>query len=68
VEFGHGDVEAGLAAADVVVEREFRTRPVHQGYIEPHACVASVSADGQAELWCTTQGHFVVLDLPVYVP
>ena len=41
VEFGHGDVEAGFASADVVVEREFSTQPVHQGYIEPHSCVAS---------------------------
>ena len=63
VEFGHGDVEAGFAEADVVIEREFRTRPVHQGYIEPHACIASFSEDGQAELWCTTQGHFVVRSL-----
>ena len=60
VEFGFGDVAAGFAQADVVVEHEFETAPVHQGYIEPHACVASVSEDGQAELWCTTQGHFVV--------
>ena len=56
VEFAIGDIEAGFAEADVVVEREFDTKPVHQGYIEPHACVASVSADGQAELWCSTQG------------
>ena len=33
---------------------------MHQGYIEPHACVASFSEDGQAELWCTTQGQFIV--------
>ncbi len=60
VEFVSGDVEAGFAKADVVIERDFLTRPVHQGYIEPHACVASVSEDGQAELWCTTQGQFIV--------
>ena len=60
IELALGDVEAGFARADVVVEREFLTRPVHQGYIEPHACVASVSEDGMAELWCTTQGHFIV--------
>ncbi len=60
VEFGFGDLEAGFTAADVVVEREFTTKPVHQGYIEPHACLASVSEDGQAELWCTTQGQFIV--------
>ena len=60
VEFNLGDIAAGFAQADVVVEREFTTAPVHQGYIEPHACVASVSEDGQAELWCTTQGQFIV--------
>ncbi|NKC11092.1 MAG: molybdopterin-dependent oxidoreductase [Gammaproteobacteria bacterium] len=60
VEFGFGDLDAGFAAADVVIEREFDTQPVHQGYIEPHACVASFTEDGQAELWCCTQGHFVV--------
>jgi CO/xanthine dehydrogenase Mo-binding subunit len=60
VEFALGDVAAGFAQADIVIEREFTTRPVHQGYIEPHACLASVSEDGQAELWCTTQGQFIV--------
>ena len=60
VEFSLGDIAAGFAQADVIVEREFTTKPVHQGYIEPHACLASVSEDGQAELWCTTQGQFVV--------
>ncbi len=59
VEFGHGDVQMGFAEADIVVEREFNTQPVHQGYIEPHACVASVAEDGQAELWLSTQGHYV---------
>ena len=60
VEFALGDVAAGFAKAAVVVEREFTTKPVHQGYIEPHACLASVTEDGQAELWCTTQGQFIV--------
>jgi len=60
VEFAIGDIAAGFAKADVVIEREFNTQPVHQGYIEPHACLASVSEDGQAELWCTTQGQFIV--------
>src|ERR1051325_9707495 len=55
-----GDVEAGFKQADVIVEREFKTAPVHQGYIEPHAALASVSEDGSTELWTTTQGHFIV--------
>ena len=60
VEIVHGDVEAGFKKADVIVEREFKTAPVHQGYIEPHAALGTVSEDGSAELWCTTQGHFIV--------
>ncbi|MDP6346291.1 MAG: molybdopterin-dependent oxidoreductase, partial [Alphaproteobacteria bacterium] len=34
-----GDVAAGFAEADEVVEMSFTTKPVHQGYLEPHACV-----------------------------
>jgi CO/xanthine dehydrogenase Mo-binding subunit len=58
-EFGHGDVEAGFRDADHIIERNFKTEQTHQGYIEPHACVASVGPDGQGELWVCTQGHFV---------
>src|SRR6202795_3386070 len=46
VEIALGDIEAGFAKADVIVERDFKTAPVHQGYIEPHAALATVSADG----------------------
>ena len=45
-QYGHGDVEAGFEQADVVIERSFKTEQTHQGYIEPHACVASVNPDG----------------------
>ena len=57
-DYGHGDVEAGFREADIIVERTFKTEATHQGYIEPHACVASVSPDGTGELWVCTQGHF----------
>ena len=57
-EFGHGDVEAGFAEADVIVDKSYKTEQTHQGYIEPHACLASVGPDGSGELWVTTQGHF----------
>jgi CO/xanthine dehydrogenase Mo-binding subunit len=60
VEFGLGDLDAGFKAADHIIERSFKTESVHQGYIEPHACIASVSNDGRAELWVSTQGHWVV--------
>ncbi|MEM7074624.1 MAG: xanthine dehydrogenase family protein molybdopterin-binding subunit [Pseudomonadota bacterium] len=61
-EFGHGDIEAGLNKADRVLERTYRTEATHQGYIEPHACLAQVGPDGQADLWCCTQGQYMVRD------
>ena len=60
IEFKLGDVDAALASADIVVENTFRTVPVHQGYIEPQACLAHFDRDGQAELWVSSQGHFVI--------
>src|SRR6185295_5271575 len=59
-EFGHGDVEAGFKKADIIIEQSFKTEATHQGYIEPHACLANAGPDGQGELWVCTQGHFMV--------
>lgn len=58
-----GDAAAALARAAAVVERRFVTAPVHQGYIEPHACVASWNGDGQAQIWASSQGHFMIREL-----
>src|SRR3984957_19300768 len=58
LEFVMGDIEKGFAQADVVFEKEFTTAAVHQAYIEPHACVAKYEADGQCEIWSSSQGHF----------
>ena len=58
--FATGDVELGLTQADLVVEREYQTASVHQGYIEPHNATAFWNADGQLNIWCSTQGPFVV--------
>ena len=55
-----GDLDAGFAAADVVIEGRYVTQAVHQGYIEPHACVASWAADGQCNVWSSSQGQFMV--------
>jgi CO/xanthine dehydrogenase Mo-binding subunit len=58
LEFKTGDIDAGFASADVVIEKEFKTAAVHQAYIEPHACLARWDADGQTEIWSSSQGHF----------
>jgi len=58
--YSRGDVERGFAEADAVVEREFTTKMVHQGYIEPQTSTASWNADGTITIWTSTQGAFVV--------
>ena len=67
-----GDSAKGFAEASLVIEREFDTATVHQGYIEPHNATALWNNDGRVHIWCSTQGSFVVrdttaciLDLPV---
>ncbi len=60
IELKIGDVAKGFDEADDIVEMHFRTAPVHQGFIEPHACLARVDVDGQAELWASSQGHFPI--------
>ena len=58
--FDEGDVEEGFSRADLVVEREYETASVHQGYIEPHTATAHWNSDGQLNIWCSTQGSFMV--------
>jgi CO/xanthine dehydrogenase Mo-binding subunit len=55
-----GDLADGFASADVIVEGRYVTPAVHQGYIEPHACVASFGADGQCQVWASSQGQFMI--------
>ena len=57
-----GDLAAGFAAADVIVEREFTTAMVHQGYIEPQASTAIWKADDHIDIWTSTQGAFQIRD------
>ena len=55
-----GDVEKGFKQADIVVEREYRTTTVHQGYIEPHSATAWWTSNDKITVWSSSQGHFPV--------
>ena len=61
--FESGDADAGFKKADVVIEREYRTATVHQGYIEPHTATAMWGEDGKLTVWGSSQGHFQIRDL-----
>ena len=56
-EDGRGDVEAGLAEADVVIEAEYRTPAQLQHALEPHCAVAWWAHD-ELQAWISTQGIY----------
>ncbi len=68
IEFSKGDIEAGFAEADIVIEREFETSMAHQGYIEPHnTTVLWNKTDDDITIWTSTQGTFSVRTMAALV-
>ena len=60
LQWKRGDLEQGFKDADVIVEREFHTKMVHQGYIEPQTSTGLWGADGRVTIWTSTQGIFPI--------
>src|SRR5262245_28047160 len=59
--FGRGDVAAGFAAADVVVERQFTMPVVHQNPLESHGCAVQIDPfTDEVTVWSSTQAPFHV--------
>lgn len=70
--YARGDVSAGFAAADVVVDQTYITQTAVHNCLEPHGCTASWEGD-QLTLWESTQAIWDVreqiakaLDLPAH--
>ena len=53
-----GEVSKGFDQATLILEREYNTQTVHQGYIEPQNATAWWTPDGHVSVWCSSQGHF----------
>ena len=54
-------IEAGLAEAEVLIERSFTTPMVHQAYLEPHATIVQPDPKtGGVTVWSSTQAIFHV--------
>ncbi len=71
MESGRGDIEAGFADADIIIEGEFDTQYVEHGYLEPESCIAQLDDDGILTVFVASQGppmdvHEIapVIDLP----
>jgi CO/xanthine dehydrogenase Mo-binding subunit len=52
----HGeDVEEALARCAYVFDETYEIPPAHQGYLEPHACVAWAKPEGVVEVWASNK-------------
>lgn len=58
INMNKGDIKKGFEQADVILENTFSTQPVHHGYIEPFAAVASIDVSGKVTIWTQSQGTF----------
>ena len=58
-----GNLKKGFDSADIVIEKEFNTATVHQGYIEPMNVTAHWNNDSRIHIWLSTQGPFQVREV-----
>lgn len=61
--FKLGDIDAGFRAADRIFEHTFRTQLAHQGYLEPHAGVVAIDADGRVQVWASNKMPYRLKEL-----
>lgn len=52
------DVDQALLVSSHVVDRTYRVASGHQGYLEPHACVAKVDPDGHVHVWTANKSPY----------
>jgi xanthine dehydrogenase molybdenum-binding subunit len=62
LEFADGDINKGFNDATVIVESDFTTQTVHQGYIESHVTTVQWDSDDRITVWTSSQGHFGIRD------
>jgi CO/xanthine dehydrogenase Mo-binding subunit len=58
-----GDTAQGFAQADQVFEHTFTTPEVHQAYMETHAAMVDIAADGAITVWSSDKVPFRVRSL-----
>jgi len=54
-ELHHGDLQAGFAAADLIIEGTYATPLVDHAVLQPEAGLAYIGDDGRVNLWVATQ-------------
>ena len=53
-----GDVEQGFRESELIFEHTFTTPWVHQGYMEPYACMVDIDEAGRIQVWANNKQPF----------
>ena len=53
--WSNGDLEQGFGESDLIFEHTFSTTWVHQGYMEPYACVVYIDDTGRIQVWANNK-------------
>ena len=55
-----GDMAKGFSESDQIFEHTFTTTWVHQGYMEPYACVVDIDDAGRVQVWANNKVPFTL--------
>ena len=58
--WSNGDLDQGFKDSDFIFEHTFTTTWVHQGYMEPYACVVNINNEGRIEVWANNKVPFTL--------
>jgi CO/xanthine dehydrogenase Mo-binding subunit len=53
--WGKGDVEAGFAEADLIVEGTYKTPVVHHAYLEPNSSLVWIDEEERIQVWASNK-------------
>lgn len=55
LDWSQGDVARGFSESALVFEHSFSTQLMHQGYLEPHACLVEIDGNGRVHCWANNK-------------
>ena len=55
-----GNIEAGFAEAELIVENTFTVPRQHQAYLETHSCLVWIDAAGRVQIWTSSKVPYAV--------
>jgi CO/xanthine dehydrogenase Mo-binding subunit len=55
-----GNIDEGLAQADLIIENTFTVPRQHQAYLEPHSCLVWLDDQGRVQIWASSKVPYLV--------